>query len=97
MLKPIASTQANLTTLEANMTTIENKAADEQTQERHAANAKVSGILQQFVKAVHLIRPTSKAHGIGPQLELVALRAIHDMAAYFHDHMRDHYDARKDV
>ena len=64
---------------------------------REAANAKASGILQQFVKAVHLIRPTSKAHGIGPQLELVALRAIEDMAAYFRDHLRDHYDARKDV
>jgi hypothetical protein len=49
------------------------------------------------VKAVHLIRPTCKSADIGPQLEAIIERAIHDMAAYFQDHLRDHYDARKDV
>ena len=66
-------------------------------EERHAANAKVNETLLQFIKAVTLIRPTPEAHSIGPQLELIVLRGIHDMAAYFRDHLRDHYDARKDV
>jgi hypothetical protein len=66
-------------------------------QERNAANVKANETLLQFVKAVHLIRPTPKSADIGPQLEAIIERAIEDMAAYFHDHLRDHYDARKDV
>jgi hypothetical protein len=73
----------------------ERSAKDEQ--ERHAANASANDTLLQFIKAVTLIRPTPEAHSIGPQLELIVLRGIHDMAAYFRDHLRDHYDARKDV
>ena len=64
---------------------------------RDAANAKANETLLQFVKQVHLIRPTRKSADIGPQLEAIIERAIEDMAAYFHDHIRDHYDARKDV
>ena len=66
-------------------------------QERNAANVKANETLLQFVKAVHLIRPTPKSADIGPQLEAIIERAIEDMACYFHDHLRDHYDARKDV
>jgi DNA repair exonuclease SbcCD ATPase subunit len=66
-------------------------------EERHAANAKVSETLLQFIEAVTLIRPTPEVHGIGEQLELLILRGIHDMAACLQDHLRDHYDARKDV
>ena len=85
-----ANIQTDVITLEDDMTTTE-------VTERDAANAKANDTLLQFIKAVTLIRPTPKAHSIGPQLELIVLRGIHDMAAYFHDHLRDHYDARKDV
>ena len=64
---------------------------------RNAANAKASDTLLQFVKAVHLIRPTCKSADIGPQLDAIIVRAIEDMAIYFRDHLRDHYDARKDI
>lgn len=66
-------------------------------QERNAANVKANETFLQFIKAVHLIRPTPKSADIGPQLEAIIIRAIGDMAAYFHDHLRDHYDARKDI
>jgi cytochrome c2 len=88
-----ANTQTDMTTLEADMTTENAK----HQQERNAANVKANETLLQFVKAVHLIRPTPKSADIGPQLEAIIERAIEDMACYFHDHLRDHYDARKDI
>jgi hypothetical protein len=66
-------------------------------QEREAANAKATQAMIEFVRQVHSIRPTPKTADIGPQLELTVLRGIHDLAEYLHDHIRDHYDARKDV
>ena len=65
-------------------------------QERHAANAKAKQILLDFIKIIHDVRPTREKHGFGPQLDLVILHGIHDIAEYFHDHLRDHYDARTD-
>jgi DNA repair exonuclease SbcCD ATPase subunit len=65
--------------------------------DRYAANAKAEQILLDFVKTIHDVRPTREKHGFGPQLDLVILHGIHDIAEYFHDHLRDHYDARKDV
>lgn len=66
-------------------------------QEREAANTKATQAMIEFVRQVHGIRPTPKTAEIGPQLELIVLRGIHDLAEYLHDHIRDHYDARKDV
>jgi hypothetical protein len=66
-------------------------------EERHAANTKAKQILLDFVKTIHDVRPTREKHGFGPQLDLVILHGIHDIAEYFHDHIRDHYDARKDI
>ena len=110
MLTHTANIQTDLITLEADMTTTETteaerkRLADEQAkreakdqQTRYAANAKAEQILINFVRWVGESRPTRKEHGIGPQLEAIIERAIEDMGAYFHDHLRDHYDARKDV
>jgi molecular chaperone GrpE (heat shock protein) len=65
-------------------------------QDRHDANAKAKQILLDFIKVIHDVRPTREKHGFGPQLDLVILHGIHDIAEYFHDHLRDHYDARAD-
>ena len=65
-------------------------------QERHAANAFANKILLDFVKKIYCIRPTRDNLGFGPQLEAIIERGAQDMAAYFHDHIRDYYDARKD-
>lgn len=66
-------------------------------QERHAANKKANHLLIEFVRAIDAIRPTREQDGFGPQLEAVIWRGIEDMAAYFRNHIRDHYDARKDI
>jgi DNA repair exonuclease SbcCD ATPase subunit len=66
-------------------------------QKRHAANAFANKILLDFVEKIYCIRPTRDNLGFGPQLEAIIERGVQDMAAYFHDHLRDHYDARKDV
>ena len=66
-------------------------------EERHAANERANRILLGFVASVKEIAPTREALLFGPQLEAIIKRGIEDMAAYFHDHLRDHYDARKDV
>jgi seryl-tRNA synthetase len=65
-------------------------------QQRHAANQRANRILLDFVAAIQQLRPTREDYEFGPQLEAIISRAIEDMAAYFHDHLRDHYDARAD-
>jgi hypothetical protein len=64
--------------------------------DRHAANERANRILLNFMTTIKAMRPTREQHGFGPQLEAIISRAIEDMAAYFHDHLRDHYDARAD-
>jgi hypothetical protein len=66
-------------------------------EERHAANERANRILLNFMITIKAMRPTRESHEFGPQLEAIIERGIEDMAAYFHDHLRDHYDARKDV
>jgi len=66
-------------------------------QKRHAANQRADRILRDFIAAIQEMRPTRESLLFGPQLEAIIERGIEDMAAYFHDHLRDHYDARKDV
>lgn len=66
-------------------------------QKRHAANQRADRILRDFIAAIQEMRPTREDYEFGPQLEAIIGRAIEDMAAYFHDHLRDHYDARKDI
>ena len=66
-------------------------------QDRHAANAFANNILLDFIEKIYCIRPTRDNLGFGPQLEAIIERGVQDMAAYFRDHLRDHYDARKDV
>ena len=66
-------------------------------QERHAANDRANRILLNFMTTIKAMRPTRESHEFGPQLEAIIERGIEDMAAYFHDHLRDHYDARKDI
>jgi len=65
-------------------------------QQRHAANQRANRILLDFVAAIQQLKPTREDYEFGPQLEAIIERGIEDMAAYFHDHLRDHYDARKD-
>ena len=65
-------------------------------EERHAANERANRILLNFMTTIKAMRPTREQHGFGPQLEAIIERGIEDMAAYFHDHLRDHYDARAD-
>ena len=65
-------------------------------QDRHAANAFANKILLDFIEKIYCIRPTRDNLGFGPQLEAIIERGVQDMAAYFHDHLRDHYDARAD-
>jgi DNA repair exonuclease SbcCD ATPase subunit len=74
-----------------------NAAYAKDQEERHTANAFANKILLDFVEKIYCIRPTRDNLGFGPQLEAIIERGIEDMAAYFHDHIRDHYDARKDV
>jgi hypothetical protein len=64
--------------------------------DRHAANERANRILLNFMTTIKAMRPTREQHGFGPQLEAIIERGIKDMAAYFHDHLRDHYDARAD-
>jgi hypothetical protein len=66
-------------------------------EERHAANERANRILLNFMTTIKAMRPTRESHEFGPQLEAIIERGIEDMAAYFHDHIRDHYDARKDI
>jgi DNA repair exonuclease SbcCD ATPase subunit len=73
----------------------ERNAKDEQ--KRHAANQRADRILRDFIAAIQEMRPTREDYEFGPQLEAIIERGIEDMAAYFHDHLRDHYDARKDI
>jgi DNA repair exonuclease SbcCD ATPase subunit len=73
-----------------------NAANTKDEQERHAANAFANKILLDFIEKIYCIRPTRDNLGFGPQLEAVIERGVQDMAAYFHDHLRDHYDARAD-
>jgi seryl-tRNA synthetase len=65
-------------------------------QQRHAANQRANRILLDFVAAIQQLRPTREDYEFGSQLDAIIGRAIEDMAAYFHDHIRDHYDARTD-
>jgi hypothetical protein len=65
-------------------------------EERHAANERANRILLNFMTTIKAMRPTRESHEFGPQLEAIIERGIEDMAAYFHDHLRDHYDARTD-
>jgi DNA repair exonuclease SbcCD ATPase subunit len=65
-------------------------------EERHAANQRANRILLDFVAAIQQLKPTREDYEFGPQLEAIIERGIKDMAAYFHDHLRDHYDARAD-
>jgi hypothetical protein len=65
-------------------------------EERHAANQRANRILLDFVAAIQQLKPTREDYEFGPQLEAIIERGIEDMAAYFHDHLRDHYDARAD-
>ena len=73
----------------------ERNAKDQQA--RHAANERANRILLNFMITVKAMRPTRDNYEFGPQLEAIIERGIEDMAAYFHDHLRDHYDARKDI
>ena len=73
----------------------ERNAKDEQ--DRHAANAFANKILLDFVEKIYCIRPTRDNLGFGPELEAIIERGVQCMATYFHDHLRDHYDARKDI
>jgi hypothetical protein len=66
-------------------------------QDRQAANAFANKILLDFIEKIYCIRPTRDNLGFGPQLEAIIERGVQDMATYFHDHLRDHYDARKDI
>ena len=74
-----------------------NAAYAKDQEERHAANERANRILLNFMTTIKAMRPTREQHGFGPQLEAIIERGIEDMAAYFHDHLRDHYDARKDA
>ena len=74
-----------------------NAANAKEREDRHAANAKANKILFDFVEKIYCIRPTRDNLGFGPQLEAIIERGVQDMAACFHDHLRDHYDARKDI
>jgi hypothetical protein len=65
-------------------------------EERHVANERANRILLDFMTTIKAIRPTRESLLFGPQLEAIIERGIEDMAAYFHDHLRDHYDARAD-
>jgi DNA repair exonuclease SbcCD ATPase subunit len=65
-------------------------------EDRHVANERANRILLNFMTTIKAMRPTREQHGFGPQLEAIIERGIEDMAAYFHDHLRDHYDARAD-
>ena len=73
------------------------KAYAKDQEERHAANERANRILLNFMITIKAMRPTRESLLFGPQLEAIIERGIEDMAAYFHDHLRDHYDARKDV
>lgn len=73
----------------------ERNAKDEQ--ERQAANQRANRILLDFVAAIQEMRPTRKSLLFGPQLNAIIERGIEAMAVFFHDHIRDHYDARKDI
>ena len=73
-----------------------NAAYAKDQEERHAANERANRILLNFMTTIKAMRPTREQHGFGPQLEAIIERGIEDMAAYFHDHLRDHYDARTD-
>ena len=66
-------------------------------EQRHVANQRANRILLDFMTTIKAMRPTRESLLFGPQLEAIIERGIEDMAAYFHDHLRDHYDARKDV
>ena len=66
-------------------------------QKRHDANAFANKILLDFIEKIYCIRPTRNNLGFGPQLEAIIERGVQDMAAYFRDQIRDHYDARKDI
>jgi DNA repair exonuclease SbcCD ATPase subunit len=66
-------------------------------EDRHVANERANRILLNFMITIKAMRPTRESHEFGPQLEAIIERGIEDMAAYFHDHIRDHYDARKDI
>jgi len=74
-----------------------NAANAKDEQERHAANEQAHRILGDFITAVQTVRPSRKSLLFGPQLDAIIERGIEDMAIYFHDHLRDHYDARKDI
>jgi len=74
-----------------------NAAYAKDQEERHAANERANRILLNFMITIKAMRPTRDNYEFGPQLEAIIERGIEDMAAYFHDHLRDHYDARKDV
>jgi hypothetical protein len=65
-------------------------------EDRHVANERANRILLDFMTTIKAMRPTRESHEFGPQLEAIIERGIEDMAAYFHDHLRDHYDARTD-
>lgn len=92
------STDITQSTAEVLRQIAETKAANaKDEQKRHAANQRVNRILLDFIAAIQEMRPTREDYEFGPQLEAIIGRAIEDMAAYFHDHLRDHYDARKDV
>ena len=74
-----------------------NAAYAKDQEERHAANERANRILLNFMTTIKAMRPTRESLLFGPQLEAIIERGIEDMAAYFHDHLRDHYDARKDI
>ena len=74
-----------------------NAAYAKDQEERHTANERANRILLNFMTTIKAMRPTRESLLFGPQLEAIIDRGIEDMAAYFHDHLRDHYDARKDI